>query len=273
MTGLLVCVGAGYSRSKEYIKWYVADRNNSPVFRDQIKSESGLVASFARVKSVVDASYEGSGGYLDLDSTGASHPCPIFVKFFSGKCHPPRLSIVIARKQHISRAKWITGAIANVFLYSDYVISKCRWYEGCFYLNTLRWRMSNVRWNKINGDIQTVFVGDGFSEGYFDLYPRPISSFELPSSGISRLSSSVGGFLSRSHLANIYQEQPQSYKDRRFFPKWCFVLALIIGFVGINWGIDNQWSRRKRLTAVAFSLGCILWMYGFAGILTWSEAF
>jgi len=54
----------------------------------------------------------------------------------------------------------------------------------------------------------------------------------------------------------------------QYFPKWCAIFAPF-GAAGIWWSWDNiRRERRLPLSLSVFCISAILWMYGFARLIT-----
>jgi hypothetical protein len=80
--------------------------------------------------------------------------------------------------------------------------------------------------------------------------------------------SSPGSFFSRAHLANIYDQQSESDEDSEFFPWWSALLVLIGSYV-LLWGWEClRGNQRLRWGTAAFVCGAIVYMYGFARLIT-----
>ena len=84
--------------------------------------------------------------------------------------------------------------------------------------------------------------------------------------------SSFSGFFGRSHLKNVNDQQSKSDENggilKHFFPKWGSIFAPLGVLIG-GWGYWNIRDNRRLFWGTStFLFGCILWMYGFARLIT-----
>ena len=80
-----------------------------------------------------------------------------------------------------------------------------------------------------------------------------------------------------ARLTSINDQQSESNEDGEdlgyFFPSWGWIISAVAGIGGVGWGWWNLRDNRTiRWSLLAFIAGCILWMYGFAGLLMWISA-
>jgi hypothetical protein len=149
-------------------------------------------------------------------------------------------------------------------------------------LNILRWRMADIehgnfdlesRWS--NGpsewpmkqerrdrpvSMPQLYVGN--------FYPRPEGSGSSVGRGLSR----IGSFGSRTRYTDVDYQQRERNGDReifkKLFPKWGLILAPAgLFLMWIGWGNIRD-NLNLRWAMVSFFGGCILWMYGFARLIT-----
>jgi len=104
----------------------------------------------------------------------------------------------------------------------------------------------------------------------------PLNNFQRLSVGIIGIGGCIGCLPSTPSYKNIgYQETTSNTHRRNFgflFPLWGIVLAPI-GLILLAWGWWN-WRDGLRLptSKIFVWTGFVLWLYGFAVILTWSIA-
>ncbi len=82
--------------------------------------------------------------------------------------------------------------------------------------------------------------------------------------------SGIGSMFSLASLKPVRAQQTQRDYESRYFPPWGFAPAALLGLIGIIWGLSHEHSPKRRLAAAALVSGCILWLYGFTGIVAWS---
>jgi hypothetical protein len=100
----------------------------------------------------------------------------------------------------------------------------------------------------------------------------PFGDLQCSLRRIGSILGSIGSLSSRAHLVNVDYQQSNGYSERtpfnKFFPKWGVIFApvgLCIGF----WGWYNiRDGRRLKWGTAAVVVGCILWGYGFARLIT-----
>jgi len=80
--------------------------------------------------------------------------------------------------------------------------------------------------------------------------------------------SSVSSILRGPHLEDVDDEQSESNQNSKFLPKWSALFAPI-GAFGIWFTWDNvRDERRLTSSVIIFTASAILWMYGFAALIT-----
>ena len=122
--------------------------------------------------------------------------------------------------------------------------------------------------------IALLVKGERPRGGDTSFHPWSVQQFKLLLSrlrgGFSGLSSLFGG----THLASVNDQQAQGNQDSATFerplPPFLFWISALTGAVGVFWGWGRIRSDRgnRFWNSIAFIVGCILWIYGFAGLIT-----
>jgi len=103
---------------------------------------------------------------------------------------------------------------------------------------------------------------------YIRANPRALREFQFLRGSVSGVFTGNSSLFRRAHLTDVDYKQPDSNNDCKFFPKWSAIFAPF-GIAGIWWSWDDlRNGRRLRLSASVFVVSAILWMYGFARLIT-----